>query len=59
MKVFDVLGNEVAVLINEFKQSGYYEIEFDASKYNLTSGIYFYQLKAGSFIETRKTVYNK
>ncbi|WP_337873532.1 T9SS type A sorting domain-containing protein [Ignavibacterium sp.] len=59
LKVFDVLGNEVAVLINEFKQSGYYEIEFDASKYNLTSGIYFYQLKAGSFIETRKTVYNK
>ncbi|MCL6495081.1 MAG: T9SS type A sorting domain-containing protein [Ignavibacterium sp.] len=59
LKVFDVLGNEVAVLVNEFKQSGYYEVEFNANNYNLTSGIYFYRLQAGSFIEVRKMIYNK
>ena len=46
------LGKEVATLINEEKPAGNYEVEFDAS--NLSSGIYFYQLKAGSFIETKK-----
>jgi len=59
IKVFDVLGNEVAVLVNEFMQSGYYEVEFNANNYNLPSGIYFYRLQAGAFIEVRKMVYNK
>uniref|UniRef100_A0A832DJ23 T9SS type A sorting domain-containing protein n=1 Tax=Ignavibacterium album TaxID=591197 RepID=A0A832DJ23_9BACT len=59
LRVFDVLGNEVAVLVNEFKKSGYYEVEFDANNFNLTSGIYFYRLQAGSFIEVRKMIYNK
>jgi len=52
LKVYDVLGNEVASLINEYKPAGNYQINFDAS--NLSSGIYFYQLKTGSFIQTRK-----
>ena len=52
LKIYDVLGKEVATLINEEKPAGNYEVEFDAS--NLSSGIYFYQLKAGSFIETKK-----
>jgi hypothetical protein len=59
LRVFDVLGNEVAVLLNEFKKSGYYEVEFDANNYNLTSGVYYYRLQAGSFIEVRKMIYNK
>ena len=59
IKVFDVLGNEVAVLVNEFIQSGYYEVEFNANNYNLPSGIYFYRLQAGAFIEVRKMIYNK
>jgi hypothetical protein len=59
IRVFDVLGNEVAVLVNELKQSGYYEVEFNANNYNLPSGIYFYRLQAGSFIEVRKMIYNK
>jgi len=54
LKVYDVLGNEVATLVNEEKQPGVYEVEFDAS--NLSSGIYFYQLKAGNFISIKKMV---
>ena len=52
LKVFDILGNEIATLINEEKPAGSYEVKFDASK--LSSGIYFYTLYAGDFIETRK-----
>jgi hypothetical protein len=55
--VYDLLGREVAVLVNEPKQPGEYEIEFDASKYGLSSGVYLYQLTAGSFISTKKFVY--
>ena len=54
LKVYDVLGNEIATLVNEGKPAGSYEVEFNAS--NLTSGIYFYQLNAGSFIETNKMI---
>lgn len=52
IKVFDVLGNEITNLVNEEKQAGEYEIKFDASK--LPSGVYFYQLNAGNFVESRK-----
>lgn len=54
LKVYDVLGNEVVTLVNEDKPAGEYEVEFDATA--LTSGIYFYRLKAGSFIETKKMI---
>ncbi|NWG27338.1 MAG: T9SS type A sorting domain-containing protein [Ignavibacteriaceae bacterium] len=54
LKVYDVLGNEIETLVNEEKPAGKYEITFDASK--LTSGIYFYQLKSKSFIETKKMI---
>jgi len=58
LKVYDILGNEIATLVNEEKQPGNYEAEFDASSgiRNLVSGIYFYQLRAGSFLETKKMV---
>jgi hypothetical protein len=52
LKVYDVLGNEVATLVNEDKTAGSYEVEFSAS--GLSSGIYFYKLKAGDFIQTKK-----
>jgi len=52
LKIFDVMGKEVATLINEEKSEGNYEIEFNAT--NLPSGIYFYQLRAGSFNQTKK-----
>jgi hypothetical protein len=54
LKVYDVLGNEVATLVDEFRNSGIYEIDFDASK--LSSGVYFYQLKAGDFLQTKKMI---
>jgi hypothetical protein len=57
LKVYDVLGNEVATPVNEEKAPGVYEVEFDSHSdegQNLSSGIYFYQLKAGLFIETKK-----
>ncbi|MCX8011253.1 MAG: T9SS type A sorting domain-containing protein, partial [Ignavibacteria bacterium] len=57
LKVFDLLGREVANLLNEQKQPGEYEIEFDASKYVLSSGVYLYRLTAGSFTATKKFVY--
>ncbi len=58
LKVYDILGNEVATLVNEEQTSGVYEVEFSTSSgiRNLVSGIYFYQLKSGSFIETKKMI---
>jgi hypothetical protein len=54
LKVFDILGNEVLTLVNEQKPAGSYEVEFDAS--SLTSGVYFYQLKSGNLVQTKKMV---
>ena len=52
IKVFDLLGKEVASVVNERKEPGYYEASFDGS--NLASGLYFYRIKAGNFVETKK-----
>lgn len=52
IKVYDVLGNEIETLVNKEKSTGNYEIEFDGT--GLSSGIYFYKLIAGSFVETKK-----
>jgi N-acetylneuraminic acid mutarotase len=57
LRVYDILCNEIATLINEEKPSGIYEVEFDGSK--LTSGIYFYQLRAGNFVQTKKLILMK
>ena len=54
LKVYDILGREIATLVNEEKPSGEYEVEFNGT--NMPSGIYFYQLTAGSFVQTRKMV---
>jgi hypothetical protein len=52
--IYDILGREVAVLINEQLTPGSYEVKWDGSNY--ASGIYFYQLKAGEFTRTKKMV---
>jgi hypothetical protein len=52
LKVYDILGNEVATLVNENKPAGTYEVEFNASE--LPSGIYFYRMKAGGITSTKK-----
>lgn len=54
LTVYDVLGNEVATLVNEEKPAGTYEVKFDA--FRLSSGIYFYVLQSGNFVETRKMI---
>jgi len=64
LKVYDVLGNEVTTIINEYRPAGNYEVEFSSDgssssgggSYNLPSGIYFYQLIAGDFTQTKKLV---
>ena len=57
IKVFDILGNKIETLVNEEKPAGSYEVEFDAVE--LPSGIYFYRLQSGSFVETKKMVLMK
>jgi hypothetical protein len=54
LKVCDVIGNEIATLVNEEKPSGEYEVEFNAGE--IPSGIYFYQLKSGNYFETKKMI---
>ena len=62
LKVYDILGNEIATLVNEERPAGRYEVEFSSHSgevRNLPSGVYFYQLKAGSFTETKKMILMK
>lgn len=64
LKVYDILGNEVEILINEEKPAGIYEVEFNVGSHsggvrNLTSGVYFYKLTAGTFSETKKMIIAK
>lgn len=54
LKVYDIIGREVAKIINETKTAGYYTVDFDASK--LASGIYFYKLQSGSFTNVKRMV---
>ena len=58
LKVFDVLGNEVATLVNEYKNAGSYEVDFSTTggATSLSSGVYFYKLSAGSFVQTKKMI---
>ncbi len=61
LKVYDVLGNEITTLVDEYRNPGTYNVEFGFENLptgqaglQLSSGIYFYQLKAGEFVETKK-----
>jgi hypothetical protein len=56
LKIFDVLGNEVASIVDEFMPAGIYNVQFIMYNDQLSSGIYFYQLKIGSFIESKKMI---
>ncbi len=67
LKVYDALGNEIATLINEEKSAGKYSLNFNIQQntnsalngHQLSSGVYFYQLRFGAFIQTRKMIYLK
>jgi hypothetical protein len=50
--VFDILGREVSVLVNERRVAGVYQVKFDGS--NLARGVYFYRLQAGDFVQTKR-----
>ncbi len=54
IKIYDILGREVKTLVNEFKESGFYEIKFDGTNY--ASGVYFYRIEAGTFVQSKKMV---
>ena len=54
LKVYNILGDEIATLVNEEKPSGVYDVKFDAA--GLSSGMYIYKLQAGSFVETKKMI---
>jgi hypothetical protein len=61
LKVYDVLGNEVATLVNEEKPAGNYEVEFQSTvgSHQLTTGVYYYQLKVGDYLKTKKMILMK
>jgi len=57
LKVYDILGNEVATLVNEVKETGSYVVEFNAGK--LSSGVYYYTITAGDFVQSKKMILMK
>ncbi|QOJ30460.1 MAG: T9SS type A sorting domain-containing protein [Ignavibacteriales bacterium] len=56
LTVYDILGNEIAVLVNEEKPSGTYEVDFTANNASLSAGVYVYRLRAGAFSETKTMI---
>ena len=56
LKIYNVLGNEVVTLVNEVKDAGSYVVDFSTNSVQLSSGVYYYQLKSDSFIETKKMI---
>ncbi|MFN3873173.1 MAG: T9SS type A sorting domain-containing protein, partial [Ignavibacterium sp.] len=60
LKVYDILGREIATLVDEFREAGKYEVEFPdvetGHTLSLKSGVYFYQLRIGNYTETNKMV---
>lgn len=56
LKIFDILGNEISTLIDEYKESGFYNSQFTISDSKLPSGVYFYSLRSGNYTSTKKMV---
>jgi len=59
IKLYDIVGRQVALIMNEVKDAGEYEIELDAGRLGLSSGVYFYQMKAGEYTSIKKMIYLK
>jgi chitinase len=56
LKLYDVMGREVATLLDEIRNAGTAAVQFDASEFRLTSGVYFYRINAGDFVQSKKLV---
>ena len=54
LKIYDITGREIKTLVNEIKQAGYYTVNFNSS--NLSSGVYFYRIQSGDFVQTKRMV---
>lgn len=55
LKIYDLLGREITTLVNEFKNAGKHQVEFNSADYhNLSSGLYLYELRTGDFVSTKK-----
>jgi hypothetical protein len=59
LKIFDILGNQVAELINEYQDAGIYLLQFSTSKFKLSSGTYLYELRTGDFVSVKKMLLMK
>lgn len=59
LKVYDITGKEIAELVNEEMSAGKHQIEFNSSQFNITSGVYLYQLRTNDFVETKKMILTK
>ncbi|MCL4550142.1 MAG: alpha-amylase family glycosyl hydrolase [Bacteroidetes bacterium] len=56
LKVYDVLGREVATLINQVQNTGNYKVEFDSNQFHLSSGVYFYRIETDKFVQSKKMI---
>jgi hypothetical protein len=54
LKIYDITGKEIATLVNSQSAPGYYSVSLNANAYNLSSGIYFYKLVAGNYVDVKK-----
>ena len=59
LKVYDLLGREIAILVNEYQNAGTYNLKLNTQNYSLPSGVYFYRLQTGEFSQTKKMVLMK
>ncbi|MGQ9806213.1 MAG: T9SS type A sorting domain-containing protein [Chlorobiales bacterium] len=59
LEVFDILGRKVTTLVDRRQEAGAYRVQFEASSFSLSSGVYFYRLTAGAFISTKKMLFVK
>ena len=59
IKIYDVLGNEVTTLVDEYKLAGRYNVQFTINEEQLSSGLYFYQIRFGKFSDTKKMLFLK
>jgi hypothetical protein len=59
LKVYDILGKEIATLVNEYKEAGFYNYQFAISNYKLTSGIYIYTLNVNGITQSKKMILAK